>query len=94
MGLRVRLNDGVELYIGDHDSRALIDAFKAALDQNKLLEIHNREGRRLWINPHSVLYVEEPTSGLGGPPGPTSGLQVQGSPNGAAPSPVRETVSA
>ena len=59
MSITVRLNDGVELHIGDRDYARLLEAFQTALDEKKVLEVHNSEGLRLLINPTQVLYFAQ-----------------------------------
>lgn len=67
MSITVRLNDGVELHIGDRDYEKLAEAFQTALDDNKALEVHNSEGLRLLINPTQILYFAQSP---GDPPKP------------------------
>jgi hypothetical protein len=57
---RVRLNDGVELWIEAslEDAR---NAWRKALADAQMLEITGRDGAVVAVNPNQVLYLEEPS---------------------------------
>src|SRR3954470_7913046 len=62
MAVRIKLSDGDEFAV----HMALDEvrkAFREALDDNRLFELSNGDGRLRVINPHQILYFEEDETG-------------------------------
>ena len=58
MAIKVRLSDGDEFVVYSNTAD-LTKAFRDALDENRLVEVRNGDGRVRVINPHQILYFEE-----------------------------------
>ncbi|HEV2814666.1 MAG TPA: hypothetical protein VGW10_15530 [Solirubrobacteraceae bacterium] len=71
MSIRIKLAEDQVLVIrADADEWAR--AYRHALDNNSVIEVHRSDGRTLAINPHQILFWEEAPDEAGQDPAPSS----------------------
>jgi hypothetical protein len=58
MAVRVRISNGDEFIVYESVEN-LSRSFREALEDNRLLEVKNGDGRIRIVNPHQVVYFEE-----------------------------------
>ncbi len=62
MSIKIKLTEDHVLVVRV-DAKQWTRAFRAALDANTVIEVHDADGRTLAINPHRILYWEEVPEG-------------------------------